>query len=223
MLQLDSSLSERLIACYHSLLVCRQWCTSCDEYECFSVNNTRRTWNPAVRGALIADGPSCVVRWTFIYFTTSWIDSEHLQRAGPAPAKLMCVYTPGRPGEKRTTGETRPRGPLPITNTLAVLLNPPKKSQKSRQIHHFCIWSLSPRCRLITKSIAQSLFGTGGTGPTVAELQLWLDLSPQPSGEVAGGNLFSHRLGLRVLPNTDNWWSAGVRQRCSIMRILTSI
>ncbi len=50
------------------------------------------------------------VRWTFIYFTTSWIDSEHLQRAGPAPAKLNCVYTLGRLGEKPATGEMRPRG-----------------------------------------------------------------------------------------------------------------
>lgn len=97
---------------------------------CHSVSNWGRT--TTLSRALIADGPSFVVRWTFIYFTTSWIDSEYLQRAGPAPGKLMCVYMLGRLEEKPATGEMRPRGPVPITNTLAVLLNSPKKRVKNR-------------------------------------------------------------------------------------------
>lgn len=76
-----------------------------------------------------------------------------------------CVFTRLADPERSAQLEKWGRGAqLPITNTLAVLLNPPKKSQKSRQIHHFCIWSLSPRCCLITESIAQSLFGTGEQG-----------------------------------------------------------
>lgn len=87
----------------------------------------------AVRAALtIADGPSCVVRWTFIYSTTSWVNAEHLQRPGPAAAKLVCVYTLGRLGEGRTTGGMRPPGArLPITNPLAVPLKILESGDKS--------------------------------------------------------------------------------------------
>lgn len=169
----------------------------------FVFNNALHESNRGRICSLVADGPSCVVRWTFIYFTTSWIDSEHLQRAGPAPAKLMCVYTPGRLGEKPATGEMRPRGPgANHTNTLAVSLNPPRRraSQKYRDKSiTFCIWSLSPQMLSHYCEYFSIFFWNG------LELQLWLNLSPQSSGEVASGNLFCHRLGLRALPNTDNW------------------
>lgn len=151
----SSSLIKKLtIPCFF-LFSIRSWC---DECECCSASTKEES---VVCRALIADGPSCVFRWTFIYFTTSWVDSEHLQRAGPAPTKLMCVYTLGRLRETPATGEMRLRILVPITNTLAVLLNPPEEERvrKSRQIHHFCIWSLS-RCCLVTQSISQSFFGT---------------------------------------------------------------
>ena len=117
----------------------------------------------------------------------------------------MCVYTLGRLGEKPATAEMRPRGPgANHTNTLAVSLNPPPADEERvKNIETnpslFAYGRYHPRCCLITVSISQSFFGTG------LELQLWLNLSPQSSGEVASGNLFCHRLGLRALPNTDNW------------------
>lgn len=137
-----------------------------------------------------------------------------------------CVFTRLAGSERKpTTGEMRPRGPVPITNTLAVLLNPPRRRESPKSRQNRCIWSLSPRCCLITEIISQSfLFWKAGTVPSAAELQLWLDPSPQPSGEVAGRNLFSHRLGLQAASKTlDKWWSAGARQRCFIVRIMTSI
>ncbi len=136
-----------------------------------------------------------------------------------------CVFTHLADSERSPqTGEMRPRGPVPITNTLAVLLNPQKKREWKIEtnpslLHMVPITQMLSHCW----KYFSIFYWKAGTGLTVVELQLCLNLSPQPSGEVASGNLFSHRLGPQALPNTDNWWSAGVRQRCFIMRILTSI
>lgn len=73
--------------------------------------------NPAVSGWLIADGPSRLVRWAFIYLTTSWIDSEHLQRAGPPLTRPTCVC---EAHGWRTEAETLlHNGPHVITETIA--------------------------------------------------------------------------------------------------------
>lgn len=77
---------------------------------------------------LIADGPRCVVRWNFIYFTTHWIDSEHLQSAGPAPAKLMCVYTLGRLRETHNWRDEA-EGPGANHKHFSCLANCPKEER----------------------------------------------------------------------------------------------
>lgn len=141
--------------------------------------------NPAVHRALIADGPGCVVRWTFIYFTTSWIDSEHLQRAGPAPAKLMCVYTLGRLGEKPLTRGMRPRGPGANHKHFSCLKSHKKKKKRERESQEIetnpSVLHMVPITQMLSHywkyfSIFFWKKKKGGTGPS----EVWTAAVAQP-------------------------------------------
>lgn len=91
----------------------------------------RRTWlySWSVRAVLVL-----TVRWTFIYFISAWIDSEHLQRAGTARAKLTCVYTLCRLREESATGEMRQRALLPIKKHLAVSVHAWRKNPETNPL-----------------------------------------------------------------------------------------
>lgn len=79
---------------------------------------------------------------------------------------------------------------MPITNTLAALLNPSKKRESKMEINQSLL-HMVPIIQMLPKYCNYfSIFFFGGGA--VVELQLWLNLPPQPSGEVASGNLSSH-------------------------------
>lgn len=103
---------------------------------------------------------------------------------------------------------------MPITNTLAVLNPTKKKKKRERESRNrdksisFAYGPYHPDAVSLLKVFLNLLLEKkkrGEQGRVRFELQLWLNLLRQPSGEVASGNLFSHRSGLQALPNTDNW------------------
>lgn len=122
-----------------------------------------------------------------------------------------CVFTCLADSERSPQLEKWGQGaPLPITNTLAVSLNPPKE-ESVKNLDKPITFAYGPH-HPDTVSLLKVFLNLFIERENRTDCG-WIAAVAQPSGEVASGNLFSHRLGLQALPlNTGDQlqWDRGV-------------